>query len=200
MTSIRMILLGLVAATVSACSSMDVASRNAPLDVPALSADAQVVERNYAVQNITFTAPEDLSVSERNWYYPLADIVWRGDPVGDRKEQIGAMFYTAAQRGVMQQEGAVPVILDIELIRFHGVSERTRFSVGGNYNIVFWLSVRHAETGVLIEDARKVVLNLSAPGGSAAILAEQRGQTEKVRVTDYLTQVFKDEIRGQVVL
>jgi len=86
--------------------------------------------------------------------------------VGDRIAQIGAIFATATERNQPRFEGDVPVIVDFELVRFHGVTERTRYSIGGVYNIVFNMSVRNA------------------------------GQTEKVRVTDFLTQVFKDELSG----
>lgn len=37
---------------------------------------------------MTFAASSDLSVSESNSYYPNADVVWRGDPIGDRIQQI----------------------------------------------------------------------------------------------------------------
>ena len=93
-------------------------------------------------------------------------------------------------------EGNIPVVVDFELVRFHGVTERTRFSIGGVYNIVFTMSVRNAVTGEIIEEARLIKADLSALGGVAALMQEQRGQTEKVRVTDSLTQVFKDELSG----
>ena len=93
-------------------------------------------------------------------------------------------------------EGNIPIVVDFELVRFHGVTERTRFSIGGVYNIVFTMSVRNAVTGEIIEEARLIKADLSAPGGVAALMQEQRGQTEKVRVTDSLTQVFKDELSG----
>ena len=93
-------------------------------------------------------------------------------------------------------EGNIPIVVDFELVRFHGVTERTRFSIGVVYNIVFTMSVRNAVTGEIIEEARLIKADLSALGGVAALMQEQRGQTEKVRVTDSLTQVFKDELSG----
>ncbi len=199
MKLIRFLALAFLALSVTACGSIETATRNLPLDVPPLASDEQVLTRNYSVQGMTFAASDELQVSERNSYYPFVDIVWRGDPIGDRRQQIGAIFQTAADRVALTNDGAIPVVLDIELVRFHGVTERTRFSVGGNYHIVFMMAVRHAETGVLIEPGRKIVGNLSAPGGSAAILADQRGQTEKVRVTDYITQMLKDETAGEYI-
>ena len=187
-----------LAASLAACSSPDFASRNAPLDVPALAGSTQELQRSYSVTQMNFGAPTDLNISEGNGYYPFADVVWRGDPIGDRVEQIAAMFQTALDRNADDISGTIPVTVDLQLVRFHGVTERTRFSVGGVYNIKFMMTVRHAETGAVIEEPRLVVANLSAPGGAAAIMAEQRGQTEKVRVTDFLTQVMRDELTGGI--
>lgn len=200
MTYLKFTTAALLALSVSACSSVDTATRNAPLDVPALGGEQQILQRNYAVRDIAFFVPAGLQVSEGNGYYPMSDIVWRGDPIGDRGTQINAIFTEAMNRNQSTFQGDTPVNVEFELVRFHGVTERTRFSIGGVYNIIFNMTVRHAETGEVIEQPRRVVANLSAPGGVAAILAEQRGQTEKVRVTDFLTQVLKDELTGQVTL
>ena len=183
----------------AACSDTGMATRNAPLPTLGLGVDGpRVVTRDYTVARMQFHAPDDLRISEGNGYYPFVDVVWRGDPVGDRIAQIGAIFETAMERGTADLDGATPVVVDIALKRFHGVTERTRFSVGGVYNMVFFLTVLDARTGAVIEPAREVVANLSAPGGNAALVAEMQGQTEKVRVTDYLTQVLHDELRGEV--
>lgn len=200
MKPVKLMTAAVMALTMTACGTLDTATRNAPLDVPSLGAGEQLVQRSYAVQSMTFSAPEDLKVSEGNGYYPFADIVWRGDPVGDRVEQIAAIFETAIARNDDTLTGSIPVTVDFQLSRFHGVTERTRFSVGGVYNIIFSMTVRHAETGAVIEGPRRIQADLSAPGGAAAIIAEQRGQTEKVRVTDFLTQVMKDELSGSITL
>jgi len=181
---------------VAGCATVDTVSRNAPLETASFGAQQQPVQRSYTIQDVTFSALDTLRVSESNSYYPSADIVWRGDPVGDRVAQIADMFRVAAARNQDRLAGDTPVIVDFELVRFHGVTERTRFSIGGNYNIVFNMSVRNAQTSAIIEQARLITADLSAPGGVAALLQEQRGQTEKVRVTNFLTQVFTDELSG----
>lgn len=183
----------------SACSDAGLATRNAPLPTLGLGVGTpQVMTRDYSVARMQFHAPDNMKVSEGNGYYPFADVVWRGDPVGDRIAQIRAIFETAMERGSADLNGATPVIVDIALKRFHGVTERTRFSVGGVYNMVFDMTVLDARSGAVIEPVREVAANLSAPGGNAALVAEMHGQTEKVRVTDYLTQVLHDELRGDV--
>lgn len=158
------------------------------------STDAGQVSRSYDLQQFNFSVRADLTVSENDGYYPLADIVWRGDPIGPRKAQIAAIFETAADRNVAVLDGDVPVAVDVQLLRFHGVTDRTRYSVGGVYNIVFQMTVRDARTGTVIEPARRIVANLDAPGGNRAVELEQSGQTQKVRVTDFLTQVLQREL------
>ncbi len=105
-----MIALGL-GALVSACGAMpDVASRNAPFEtIPeqTLSAQttdsalqfAQSAQGAIRVSEVNVNIPRTLKVSESNVYYPRGDIVWRGDPIGDRYEQIEAIFQSAAYNG-----------------------------------------------------------------------------------------------------
>lgn len=195
MTNIKSILAGLGLIALTACSGLDTATRAAPLQTDGLAAAGAVApDRDYAIGNFTLVVPEDLVVSESDSYYPLADIVWRGDPIGDRRMQIAGLFEGAADRSVFQMRGGTPVDVEIALVRFHGVTERTRYSFGGVYNIIFDLTVTHAGTGEVLEPTRRIEANLDAPGGMAAIMLDQQGQTEKVRVTDFLTMVLNREL------
>lgn len=153
-----------------------------------------VMLRSYDLRRLRFGALPDLVVSEEESFYPIADVVWRGDPVGPRIAQIGAMFEEAAARNQSILNGTVPVDVDITLVRFHGVTNRTRATVGGVYNIIFDLTVRDARTGAVIEPARRVVGNLDAPGGGRAAAQDTAGQTQKVRVTDFLTGLLRQEL------
>ena len=200
-----MIALGL-GALVSACGAMpDVASRNAPFEaIPeqTLSAQttdsavpfAQSAQGAIRVSEVNVNIPRTLKVSESNVYYPRGDIVWRGDPIGDRYEQIEAIFQSAAYNGTKDMVGERAVVVDLQLVRFHSVSERTRATVGGVHNMHFFMTVRDAETGALIRAPRNIVADLPAYGGNEAIKAERRGQTQKVRVTGYLAQVIRQEL------
>lgn len=158
------------------------------------SGGAADVARSYTLADFSFAAPADLTVSESENYYPFADVVWRGDPRGARVPQIAAMFETAARRSASGLTGDVPVAVQVRLVRFHGVTDRTRYSVGGNYHIVFDMTVRDARTGTVLEPARRVTANLDAPGGSRAVALEQSGQTQKVRVVNFLTKVLLAEL------
>ncbi|WP_281992211.1 DUF6778 family protein [Sulfitobacter geojensis] len=198
----------MLGSTLAACSNMpDLASRNTPFeaaapasvltpatvaqDQPATAAAAQLP---MTVTAINVTVPRALSVSEANTYYPNGDIVWRGDPIGDRHAQVAQIFDTAFQAGTADMSGSTGVILDVEVVRFHSVTEKTRYSVGGVHNMVFKLTVRRASTGAALAPTRLVEANLPALGGRAAIEADRNGQTQKVRVTDYLSQAIRHEL------
>lgn len=158
------------------------------------SAAPEGITRSYQLADLSFSAPADLEVSESNGYYPFADVVWRGDRRGPRIPQIAAMFETAFARNAQTLRGSQRVVVAVQLERFHGVTDRTRYSVGGVYNIIFLMTVRDAASGAVIEPTRRVVANLDAPGGSTAVDLEQSGQTQKVRVVDFLTQVLRREL------
>ena len=192
----------MLALTVSACGSVETATRNLPLSPLVASADAprSVTTRNYDVWAMNFTTKDGLQVSEGNGYYPFTDVVWRGDPIGDRKAQLGEIFTTALQRGMGEGTGGRPVAVEIELIRFHGVTERVLYSIGGNYHIVFAMTVRDARTGEVLEPARRIETNLASNGGDAVLRDQQMGQTQKVRVTEFLAVTLRDELTGPVTL
>ena len=181
----RMMILSLLLGAMAACASGPIGRTSDP---------RPEMDRSYNLTGLTFTAAEDITVSEANNYYPAADIVWRGDPLGNRVEQIGTLFQEAARRNIGNMGGTQPVTVDIELLRFHGVTQRTQYSVGGVHNIIFMMTVRDARTGAVIEQPRRIVANLEQPGGQEALRLEQSGQTQRVRVVDFLASVLRSEL------
>lgn len=192
----KLIAAGLLALGVAGCSGPEMASRNAPLAAPELEAAQQAVARDYRVQAFRFQSPDDLTVSEGNGYYPVADIVWRGDPMGNRVEQIAAIFETAVMGAGEGLDGATPVVVEVTLRRFHALTERTRYTIGGVHSIKFELTIRHFETREVLEGPRIVDASFPGLGGMAAIAADQRGETQKVRILRHLTNVFAAELGG----
>lgn len=193
----KVVAFGVVSAALTACSGAEVVSRNAPLETPRVaSPEIQQVQRNYALHSIRFAVPSDLTVSEANGYYPIADIVWRGDPLGNRPEQIAAIFETSIRSAGESLSGNRPVTVDVQLVRFHSLTERTRFSVGGVHSIKFDLTIRDAETGLVIEPTRRIDADLPALGGTAAVAADFQGQGQKVRITAHLTNLILNELSG----
>jgi hypothetical protein len=150
--------------------------------------------RSYNVVDLDVTVPRSLVVSEEDIYYPDADIVWRGDPPGDRYAQVQAIFETGLGRGAATLDGDRDVRVLVEVRRSHSLTERARARVGGVHSIRFLLTVIDARTGAVIEGPRLVAADLEAFGGSRAREAEAAGQTQKVRLVDHLARVAVIEL------
>jgi hypothetical protein len=88
----------------------------------------------------------------------------------------------------------VPVILDIEMVRFHALSEKARYTVGGVHNVVFKMVLRDAATGAALSEPRRVESNLEAFGGQQALAAEARGLTQKIRISGHLAEVIRQQM------
>lgn len=198
-------------ALVSACADIETATRNTPFGtapafaqvslgaMPLLSATPMValpqsVAPQMRITAINVTVPQSLKVSEANRYYPSGDIVWREDPFGDRHAQIKAIFETGLQRGADTMGGDYLVVLDVTVSRFHALTEKARYTVGGVHSIAFTMQLRDTRTGAPVGAPREVKANLKAYGGQQAIDAESRGQTQKVRITAHLAEVLRQEM------
>ncbi len=171
------------ALALSACASPGAVSRNAPFDqAPIMDFSTQ----DWGVVQLVIDVPRDLSVSEANGLKPRADIVWREDPAGDRHAQVEAIFQEALAPVLTPETGSIPVIVRIEVTKFHAVTERARYTIGGEHEIEFMLTVFDAESGMSISGPRPVDLTFRAHGGQAAIDAEAQGITQRVRITERL--------------
>lgn len=197
MNLLKTIAFGAMAAALTACGSVETVTRNAPLAAPQVAIqDRAPMLRDYELHSIRFAVPADMKVSEANSYYPIADIVWRGDPLGNRSQQISAIFQTSIEAAGTTLAGSTPITVDVELARFHSLTERTRYSVGGVHSIKFDLTIRHGLTGEVLEPTRRIDGDLAALGGYAALAADNAGQTQKVRITTHLTNLFARELTG----
>jgi len=178
----------------------DFVTRTVAPDTPLLQMEGEdagtlpLVRPSYTVAQLNVTVPTTLQVSEANSYKPRADIVWRGDPMGNRYEQIETIFRDAMGAGVQGLEGDRPVRVDIQVTKFHALTERTRYSIGGTHDIHFAITVYDAESGIVIEPTRIVETELTGLGGRAAIAAEAQGQTQKVRISAHLQNLIVEEL------
>jgi hypothetical protein len=169
----------------SACATPFAVTRDAPLGpiVPVIEAPTQ----DWSVTGIDIVVPRTLTVSEANSIKPNADIVWREDPLGDRYVQVETILREALTPVLQPREGAATdVVVQIEVIRFHALTERARYTVGGEHEVEFMLTVRHAQTGEILSGPRAVDLTFRAHGGQAAIQAEAQGITQRVAITERL--------------
>jgi len=143
------------------------------------------------------TVPTSLSVSEDNAYKPIADIVWRGDPYGSRYPQVKAIFDAGVKKGISTVSGTVPVRLEIVVRRFHSQSERVRYSYGGKYEIEYDLTISASGVGQVLVPTYTVYIEADAPGGIAALAAEQSGRTEKIDNINLIAQSIYTQLTGK---
>lgn len=150
------------------------------------------VSKTWRVSQIDVQVPTTLTVSEENSYAPDADIVWRGEPRGDRYEQTRKIIGEAAATGSAGLRGSRPVRLAITVTRFHALTEKTRYTLEktGVHNIAFTAQVFDARTGAPLTPLDPILAELIAYSGQEAFDAEARGETQRVRIVDHVSKVI----------
>ena len=182
---------GLIDGTRAASDAVSLATKGAPVEV---KQKAVAIPLN--VTQVVIKVPSSLRVSEADTWYPMADVVWRGEPRGNRLVQVQAIFEEAAAKGTADLKSGVAVVAEVEVTRFHCVTEKTRNTIGGMHSLQFMLTVRHAETGEVLDGPRLVIADTKAAGGSRAIAEDYAGRTQRVVVVERLTQVIHDELKA----
>ncbi len=168
---------------------VSLATKDAPFEV---KQKAVAIPLN--VTQVVVKVPTSLRVSEADTWYPLADVVWRGEPRGNRLVQVKAIFDEAAERGTADLKSGVAVVAEVEVMRFHCVTEKTRNTIGGTHALHFKLTIRDAATGAVLDGPRLVKADVKASGGSKAIAEDYAGRTQRVVVVERLAQVLHDEL------
>ena len=153
-------------------------------------------DARYAVDSIDIIVPDSLRVSEENLFYPSADVVWRGEPQGDRLAQIKLILQEGLGAGVSTLKQGTAVNLSIQVERFHALTEKARFSVGGVHDVVFLLTVTDAKTAIVLEGPRRVEVSIRASGNDAAIAEDAAGRTQRVVIIEGLTKAIRDALSG----
>lgn len=148
----------------------------------------------YDVSAVKITVPGSLVVSEANLFYPQADIVWRGEPVGNRYAQVKSVVEEGFAEGVKNMDSGPKATLAITLERFHSLTEKARFSVGGVHDVVFLLTVRDQGTGQVLEGPRRVEVAILASGGDKAIAEDAAGNTQRAVIVAGLAEAIRRDL------
>lgn len=150
------------------------------------------VSKSWRVSSIDVQVPETLTVSEENRYAPQADIVWRGEPFGDRYAQIDRIITQAATNGSSKLKGSQPVRLVIVMKTFHALTEKTRYTLQstGVHNISFTAQVFDVKSGKPLTPADEIRADLVGYSGTEALASEARGESQKSRITEHVSQVI----------
>ncbi len=186
--------IGLAALAVAGCTPTPDVSRE--FNSMSFSAAADVARQNWGFAELVVSVPRTLEVSEAHGIKPRADILWREDPVGDRYVQVEDVMRGGLEPAFASMTGEIPVQIVLEMTRFHALSERARYTTGGQHEIEFVYLVRHAETGALLWGPEAVDLTFHAYGGRRAVEAEQLGITQRVRIHQRLASWVQESFLG----
>ena len=148
------------------------------------------VSRAWNVRDVNVVVPVNLTTTETNSYAPNADIVWHGDDFGDRKVQIAAILDDGITRGAAPLRGRKPVILNVVVQEFHGVTPAARSRApSAVHNIGYTIQVLDARTREPLTEPEAIRADLEAYVGETAFEAMAVGETQKVRITRHLAEV-----------
>ncbi|QMU58037.1 MAG: hypothetical protein GKR98_07405 [Boseongicola sp.] len=150
------------------------------------------VTKNWRLADVVAVVPESLSVSNANTFAPNADIVWHGDPFGDRKAQVAAIVDRGITQGASELSGTRPVTITALVEEFHGVTPMAvARAPAAVHNITYLIQVIDASTGQPLTQQERIQADLEAFVGNAAVASAINGKTQKVRITNHLAAVTR---------
>ncbi|PZX14572.1 DUF6778 family protein [Celeribacter halophilus] len=140
------------------------------------------VSRSWHVKDIIVTVPYDLTVNTENYMIPSEDIVWYGEQTGDTRQQVADIVKDGLKEGSASLKDSVPVIWDVELIKFHALTPKAFYrapSGTGVESVRFKIKVLDARTHAVL-----VPEQIIAADGPAKVAADggSRGYMERKRI------------------
>lgn len=150
------------------------------------------VTRTWKLSNVVASVPASLTVSNSNTLAPNADIVWHGEPFGDRRAQVASIMDEGITRGASELSGSRPVNLTARIIQFHSVTPAAvARSPGAVHNIKYVMQVTDAATGASLTEEQEISADLEAYVGAAAVTAAINGLTQRRRIIDHIDLVTR---------
>lgn len=147
---------------------------------------------NWRVSSVQVSVPDTLTVSDEDTFAPNADIVWHGDPAGDRRAQVQTIIRDAARTATAGMRGGKPVALAITLQQFHGVTPITMARAPeAVYNIAFTAQITDSRTGAALTPPTYIQADLPAMVREQGIDALQFGPSQKERVTTHVAATIQ---------
>lgn len=151
---------------------------------------ASEVSRGWSLGEVRVSVPETLTTTEMDSFAPDADIVWHGEPLGDRRAQVAALMRDGIARGASGLPGRRAVDIDIEVLQFHAVTPLAVLRAPeAVHDIRYIARVRDARTGAVLVPPTEIQADVEALVGAVALEALAQGETQKVRITRHLAAV-----------
>jgi hypothetical protein len=150
------------------------------------------LSRTWKLANVVVSVPASLTVSNSNTYAPNADIVWHGEPFGDRRAQVAAIMDEGITRGASGLRGRRPVTISARVLQFHAVTPAAvARAPAAVHNIKYSIQVLDASSGEAVTPEQNISADLEAYVGAAAVTAAINGLTQKSRIIDHIDLVTR---------
>lgn len=182
MNFVKLISIGAVFGLLSACTFQTTS-------IPGVVGSEQ--SAGWHLHGVDVNVPAALTTSDVNIFQPNVDIVWHGDPMGDRKAQVATIIEDAIESAAENMIGPRGVRVQATLIHFHSLTPRARSVAGRVHKISFSLQVVDDETGQVLAGPEIIQADVKAYGAWQAVNADANNQTMKVRISDRITEVVK---------
>lgn len=148
------------------------------------------LSKSWHLHRVQVVVPDELTVSNENTYAPNADIVWHGDPAGDRRAQVAKILTEGLTRAAAPLKGPRGITLHATLGHFHAVTPAAvARSPAAVHNIGYTIQVLDDATGAPLTKMAAIEADLEAYVGAAAVTAAVQGQTQRVRIVDHIATV-----------
>lgn len=146
---------------------------------------------SWRVARVEVAAPATLTTSEVNGYVPDYDVVWHGEPYGDRRAQAAAIVRDGISRGAGVLRGGKPVVINATISQFHALTPKARAMTGnvGIHNIHYTVQVLDAATGAPLTQPQFIRAEMPGLTGDAAKQADARGYTQRAEIVNHLSKV-----------
>lgn len=167
-----------------------------PIDFENGAASQAPDASSWALSDIQVVIPEAMQVAVNGGdrYPDPGLLVWWGDPPGDRKAQVAALLADAVVAGAADAlSGTRPVVFRLTVDQFHAMTPAARATnlQLGAHELRFDFEVLDAATGDVLAREDDVNADFRAFSGTQAVLAEQAGQGQKIRIQTRVSQVIR---------
>ena len=150
------------------------------------------VTRTWKLASVVASVPASLTVSNSNTLAPNADIVWHGEPFGDRRAQVAAIMDEGITQGAADLKGRRPVTITARVLQFHAVTPAAiARAPAAVHNIEYAIQVLDAESEAELTPEQVISADLEAYVGASAVTAAITGLTQKRRIVDHIDLVTR---------
>lgn len=145
--------------------------------------------------SVDVSAPDTLTTSDRDGYTPDYDVVWHGEPAGDRRAQAAAIVKEGIERGARGAlHGRKSVRISATITQFHAITPTVRRmqSQVGVHNIQYTIQVFDARTGAPLTTPQNIKAEFPAMVGQAGDEADAQGMTQRVQIVNHIAAVTQN--------